>query len=167
MTAYAERHLPGWQSVFATAWRILTFRASREELISLSYRHLALGILCTWLVGMGRYYDNPRVGLLQHLGLGSVVYVFVFSLFIWLVIWPLRPGPWNYLRVCTFVSLVSPPAILYAVPVERFFDIATANSINAWFLVAVATWRVALLIYFLGFQRSLTGFRSSSQLFCP
>jgi hypothetical protein len=45
---------------------------------------------------------------------------------------------------------VSPPAILYAIPVEKFFSLQTADSINVVFLCVVALWRVALLIYFLG-----------------
>jgi len=105
--------------------------------------------MCTWLVGMGRYWDNPRVGLLQHLGTGSLVYIFILSLFLWLLIWPLRPRHWSYFRVLTFVSLVSPPAVLYAIPVEKFVGLDTANAINAWFLAIVATWRVALLVFFL------------------
>jgi hypothetical protein len=98
---------------------------------------------------MGRYWDNPRVGLLQHLGIGSLVYIFILSVFLWLLVWPLRPRHWSYFRVLTFVSLVSPPAVLYAIPVEKFVDLLTANQINAWFLAVVATWRVALLVFFL------------------
>lgn len=129
--------------------RLIFFRVSREELVTLHWRHLALGLLCTWLVGMGRYWDNPRVGLLQHLGLGSVIYIFVLSLFLWLIIWPLRPQNWTYFKVLTFISLVSPPAVLYAIPVEKLVGLDVANAINAWFLAIVASWRVALLIFYL------------------
>lgn len=149
MTTAGNNHAVPWQNVFAGAARLLTFRATREDLVGLSYRHLLLGLFFTWIVGLGRYYDNPRVGLLQHLGIGSVIYVFAFALFLWLIVLPLRPAHWSYLRVCTFVSLVAPPAIIYAIPVEQFFDIDTANSINLSFLLIVACWRVALLIYFL------------------
>jgi hypothetical protein len=100
-------------------------------------------------VGIGRYYDNERVGLLQHLGVGSVIYVLLLSLFLWLLVWPLQPRNWSYLRVAAFVSLVSPPAILYAIPVEYLFSVEVADSWNALFLGIVATWRVALLIFFL------------------
>ena len=155
-----EQHSIGWQAVLSTAVRILTFRAGREELLSLGTPHLVFGLLCTWIVGVGRYYDNPRVGFFQHLGVGSVVYVFVFSLFLWLIVWPLRPADWRYLQVCTFVSLVSPPAILYAIPVELFFNLIKANYINAWFLAIVATWRVALLIFFLRRSAQLKWFSS-------
>ncbi len=132
-----------------TAIRLLTFRSTREELLRFDRRHLAVGLFCTWLVGIGRYWDNPRVSLLQHLGIGSVVYVFALALLLFLVVWPLKPKDWTYFRVLTFVSLVSPPAILYAIPVERFTDLDTANSINTWFLAVVAAWRVALLVFYL------------------
>lgn len=138
-----------WRDVVRTTARLLTFRAKQSELIDVGRRHLIFGLLCAWLVGMGRYWDNPRVGWLQHLGLGSVVYVFALSLLLWLIIYPLRPKHWSYLRVATFISLVSPPAILYAIPVEKALSLETSNAINAGFLAIVALWRVALLIYFL------------------
>lgn len=138
-----------WRNVLKTTVRLLFFRSTRDELLHLGHRHLALGLFCTWLVGIGRYWDNPRVSLLQHLGIGSVIYIFVLALLLWLIAWPLKPRDWSYFRVLTFVSLVSPPAILYAIPVERAFDLEVANSINAWFLAIVAAWRVALLIFFL------------------
>jgi len=140
---------PRWRSVFGTMVRLLFFRASQDELANPGWRHLSIGLCCTWIVGIGRYWDNPRVGLLQHLGLGSLVYVFLLSLFLWLIIWPLRPKYWSYFPVLTFVTLVSPPAILYALPVQMFYPLDTANSINAWFLAIVAAWRVALLFFFL------------------
>ena len=137
-----------WGSVGATTIRLLTFRATREELVSVIRKHLAFGLFCTWIVGVGRYWDNPRVHMLQHLGVGSVVYVFILSLFLWLVVSPLKPKNWSYFRVLVFVSLVSPPAILYALPVEKFYSLETANSLNVLFLAIVAIWRVALLMFF-------------------
>ena len=138
-----------WRDAIHTIMRLLVFRASQNELAEVGWRHLMLGLSCTWLVGIGRYWDNPRVGLLQHLGVGSIVYVFVLSLFLWLLIWPLRPRNWTYFKVLTFISMVSPPAALYAIPVEKFAGLGAANAINAWLLTIVATWRVALLIVFL------------------
>jgi hypothetical protein len=38
---------------------------------------------------------------------------------------------------------------LYAIPVERYFDLDTANTINVYFLGVVAAWRVALLVFYL------------------
>ena len=139
---------PG-RSVLATTFRLLTFRATSAELSQLTGRHFLFGLLCTWVVGVGRYWDNPRVPLLQHLGIGSLIYIFALSLLIWVVMSPLRPKHWSYFRVLTFVSLVSPPAILYAIPVEYYYSIETADSLNVLFLAIVATWRVALLFFFL------------------
>lgn len=129
--------------------RALSFRLGAEGVGGLGTKHLVAGLACTWLVGIGRWWDDPRAGLVQHLGLGSVIYVFVLAALLWLVIWPLAPAVVSYRAVITFVSLTSPPAILYAIPVERFFSLATAGRINLWFLAVVATWRVALLLRFL------------------
>jgi hypothetical protein len=148
-TAQEPQGPVSWSDVVRTTLRLLFFRVSRAELINLGWKHLAFGLACTWVVGVGRYWDNPRVGLAPHLGLGSVVYGFVLALFLWLLVWPLRPRDWTYFRVLTFVSLVSPPAILYAIPVEHFSSIETADGLNLLFLAIVATWRVALLVFFL------------------
>ncbi len=137
------------KSVLSTAARLLTFRLSRQEFLDLGRSHFIFGLAATWIVGIGRYWDDPGAKLVQHLGLGSVIYIFVLSMFLWLVVWPLRPKRWSYRKVLIFVSLASPPAILYAIPVERFLSLEAARSVNAWFLAVVATWRVALLIFFL------------------
>ena len=158
---------PAWRSVFGTMGRLLFFRASQDELAGLGRRHLVVGLGCTWIVGIGRYWDNPRVGLLQHMGLGSVVYVFILSLFLWLIIWPLRPRHWSYFRLLTFVTLVSPPAIFYAIPVQMFFRLDTANSVNAWFLAIVAAWRVALLFFFLRRMGELGWFAITTATLLP
>ncbi len=141
--------IPPWSEVIKTTARLLTFRAAEIELASLGRRHLLFGLLCTWIVGIGRYWDNSRVGLLQHLGIGSVVYIFVLALLLWALAYPLRPKNWSYFNVVTFVALVSPPAILYAIPVQKFFSLETSDLINVWFLAIVALWRVVLLIYFM------------------
>jgi hypothetical protein len=130
-------------------WRLLTFRITLEEFLSLGRRHLLVSLLWTWVVGMGRWWDDPDARLLQRLGLGSVLYACVLSALLWLVVLPLRPRNWSFVRVLTFVSMTSAPALLYAIPVERLFDAATAGRLNLWFLAAVALWRVALLLRFL------------------
>jgi len=136
-------------TVLRGALRLLSFRATRDELLLLDRRHLALGLVATWLVGMGRYWDSPRALLFQKAGLGSVVYVFTLATFLWLILWPLRPGSWSWTRLLTFVTLTSPPAALYAIPVERFTSLETAQALNAAFLGVVAVWRIALLFWFL------------------
>lgn len=111
--------------------------------------HLITGIVGTWIVGMGRYWDDPGASILQHLGLGSVMYIFLLAAFIWIILLPFKIDKWSYLNVLTFISLTSFPAIFYAIPVERFFDVQTANLMNVWFLGIVALWRLGLLYYFL------------------
>jgi hypothetical protein len=143
--------------VLRTTARVLFFRASRAELLALDHRHLAFGLACTWLVGIGRYWDDPRAHLIQHLGLGSVIYVFALSLFLWLLLWPLAPNDWSWRRLLVFVTLVAPPAALYAIPVERFVSLDAACVLNGWFLAIVAAWRVALLFRFL---RLVAGFQA-------
>ena len=135
--------------VLRTASRLLAFQVSRDEMLRLDNRHLAFGLFCTWLVGIGRSWDSAEAGVAQHLGVGSVVYVFALSLLLWLMVRPLAPQGLAYKQVLTFVCLVSPPGLIYAVPVERFLDADTARSMNLGFLGLVAAWRVALLVFYL------------------
>ena len=130
-------------------FRLLTFRPVSAAVPAHWREFLLFGLLFTWLAGIGRYWDNPRAHLWQHLGLGSIVYVFVLAYVIWAMLISLRPKNWTYLNVLLFVTLTSPPAILYAIPVERFMTQEAAVSANVWFLGVVATWRVALYAVFL------------------
>jgi len=129
--------------------RLLTFKLTREEMLNFNNGHLIAGVIGTWIVGMGRYWDDPKASLLQHLGLGSVIYIFILAAFIWLILLPFKIEKWSYKSVLTFIALTSFPAIFYAIPVERYFSIATANTMNVWFLAIVALWRLCLLYYFL------------------
>jgi hypothetical protein len=95
--------------------------------------------------------------LWQYLGLGSVAYILVLAFIIWIIVKPLKPKNWSYKNTLLFISLTSPPAILYAIPVERFTSLETAQTINVWFLAVVATWRVALLFNYLMNVAKLTG----------
>lgn len=154
-------------SPFHFIGRVLTFRFSAEDIASTRVPHLAIGLLLTWIVGIGRYWDNPRVGILQHLGLGSVAYVFALSAFLWLLFLPLRPSGWTYRHVLTFVAAVSPPALLYAIPVEKFMSLSTAQMVNFWFLAGVASWRVALYVVFLIRYAKLSGLRLAAATLLP
>jgi len=147
------------KNILSTQGRLLTFRLPGEQFLNFGKSHFWFGLVCTWIVGMGRYWDDPKAKLVQHLGLGSVIYIFILSMFVWVVIWPLRPKEWSYSKVLTFVSLTSLPAILYAIPVERFLSLQIARSVNAWFLAVVASWRVGLLIVFLKRYAQLGGFQ--------
>lgn len=145
--------------VIATAARALTFRATGEELRNLDHRHLVLGLVLTWLVGVGRWWEDPKAHILQHLGVGSLVYVLLLSLFLWLIVRPLAAGA-RYLSVFTYVTLTAPPAFLYAVPVRSWFDIAVAQQVRVWFLAVVATWRVLLWARYLVVGIKLSRFRA-------
>lgn len=145
------------RAVIADAFRLLTFRQPSSAIAVHWPMYLAFGLLFTWLAGMGRYWDNPRADLWQQLGLGSVAYVFCLALIIWLLMMPLRPARWSYRSVLVFITLTSPPAILYAIPVETFMTLSAAQSANAWFLGIVASWRVALLAWFLRRMAGLSG----------
>ncbi|OMP32851.1 YIP1 family protein [Mangrovimonas sp. DI 80] len=136
-------------SLFKTLIKLLTFKLSRDEMLNFNKRHFILGLIGTWLVGMGRYWDDIGANWMQHLGLGSVIYIFVLAFFIWLILLPFKIENWSYFIVVTFIGLTSFPAIFYAIPVEKFLSIETSNTINIWFLAIVAAWRLALLYYFL------------------
>ncbi|HEV2801519.1 MAG TPA: hypothetical protein VGW12_13520 [Pyrinomonadaceae bacterium] len=153
-TPSLERHT----TVVRDAARLLTFQFKGEEFSRLGRRHLLFGLCCTWIVGIGRWWDDPGAGWLQHAGVGSVVYVFALALLIWLVVLPLKPHAWTYTHVLTFVSLTAPPALLYAIPVERFSSLDTARTLNVWFLATVALWRIALLFNYLKRHARLSPF---------
>jgi hypothetical protein len=130
-------------------FRLLTFRLRNEEANQFSNTDLAIGIAGAWLAGMGRYWDHSNAGLLQYAGVGSVIYIFILALFIWLLVLPYRVPGWRYKKVLTFISLTSFPAIIYAIPVEQMMSLEKAATTNAWFLLVVAAWRVVLLYLFL------------------
>lgn len=129
--------------------KILIFRFNKEDIHSLNRTHFVIGLMGTWLAGIGRYWDHPNAEVLQYAGLGSVIYIFILALLIYIVVLPYKLQGWNYFKVLTFISLTSFPAILYAIPVEKFSTMSTAASINAWFLGIVALWRLSLLFRFL------------------
>lgn len=138
--------------------RLITFRLTSDEFLQFRWQHLALGLFFTWIVGMGRWWDDAGASMLQHLGIGSVIYIFILSLILWFEVYLLRPKTWSYLHVLTFVSMTSPPAILYAIPVEKFLSLEGAQVVNLIFLIIVAAWRVALLAYYLRVHAKLKAF---------
>lgn len=144
-------------ALLTDALRVLTFRTPSAAISEHWQAFLTFGLLFTWLAGIGRYWDNPRADLWQYLGLGSVAYVFCLAFLLWLLLLPLKPKLWSYRNVLVFVTLTSPPALLYAIPLEQFMSLPAAQSTNAWFLAVVASWRVALLIWFLKRFAGLSG----------
>lgn len=139
-----------------TTGKLLTGRLGDPETGPLTTRHLVAGLVFAWLAGIGRYWDHPRATLLMHSGLGSVAYVFALAAFIWLLGLPLRIKRWSYRDLLAYISLTSPLAFLYAVPVERWLAIGTARTINMWFLLIVAVWRVFLYSRYLSRRVVLT-----------
>lgn len=135
--------------IFRQQLRFLAFRNVNLKLNDRLPALLCYVFLITWLVGIGRYWDHPSARSWQYAGLGSVFYIVGLSTFVYLIVAPLRPRRWSYSMVLVFVGFTSLPALLYAIPVERFVEMSAAQSINAWFLAVVAIWRVALYVRFL------------------
>jgi len=138
-----------FSEVLVTELKFLAFRSVRPDMKRLRWHFLALGLVSSWLAGVGRYWDTPDAQWWQYAGLGSVVYTLYMASFLCVLILPMRPKNWSYLGVLIFVGMTAPPAILYAIPVERFTDSYTASQVNYVFLLFVATWRVGLLWLYL------------------
>ena len=147
--------------------RILTFRANHADYASLNNRDLVTGLFFTWLAGMGRYWDSTDAELAQYLGLGSLIYVFVLGIFLWAILHSYKIPGFSYLNVVTFISMTSAPAIVYAIPVEHFLSLSDASQVNAWFLLAVATYRVAMLIRYVYVFGRLKAFPTFVTSFLP
>jgi hypothetical protein len=141
---------PLFSEVRLKRWlRILGFRAKTEDYADLDVKDLGLGLFATWLVGVGRYWDDSKAQLAQHLGLGSLAYVFVLGTLLWLICKPAMPEKVSWFGILVFVTMTSPPAAFYAIPVELWMSLESANQINLIFLCIVALWRVLLYLQFL------------------
>lgn len=154
-------------TILADEFRFLTFRPMSGAVREHGRAYLVFGLACAWLAGIGRYWDSPRADWWQTAGLGSVLYTFVLASFLWAIVRPLRPENGSFANVLLFVSLTAPPALLYAVPVERFLTLEEARDANAWFLGVVALWRVALWARFLRTVLRLPGFDTAIATVLP
>ncbi|MEM6582923.1 MAG: hypothetical protein AAF699_16705 [Pseudomonadota bacterium] len=141
-----QSHIP---EILQTQWRFLLFKPVTPNLRDHFSDYFAYVVLISLAVGVGRYWDHLDAEPWQYFGIGSLAYIFTLSLVLYLVVLPLKPRHWSFKSVLIFVGLTSLPALLYAVPVERFLSIGTAQSINAMFLATVAIWRVALYVNYL------------------
>ena len=155
------------RDILIDQWRFLTFRPMGRGVRGRFWAYLAFGLVMTWLAGIGRYWDNPRSELWQTLGLGSVAYVLVLAGVLWAIGKPLRPANWTYRNVLLFVTLTAPPAILYAIPVERFLSLEIARAANVWFLAIVALWRVLLYGRFLSATARLPPLSAAVAMLLP
>lgn len=130
-------------------FRILAFAAKPEELDELGWRSLAFGLPSVWLVGYGRWWDEPRdISWPHRFGLGSVAYVLILSALLWLIGAGMARRRWSYPKVLAFVCFTALPAMLYAIPVEMFTTARRAVDWNIAFLLLVSVYRVALLLWF-------------------
>ncbi|GHD28209.1 hypothetical protein [Parahalioglobus pacificus] len=151
-----KSHLP---EILKNQIRFLFFKGARPNLRDHFPDYLVYVVLVSLAAGVGRYWDSLDAYPWQYFGLGSVAYIFVLSLFLFLVVIPMKPANWGCRSVIVFVGLTSLPALLYAIPVERYFSLEIAQSMNAWFLAVVATWRVALYVHFLRSYAKLSVYR--------
>ena len=130
-------------------WKILTLKATREELLNLKSELLLWGLPVTLMAGIGRAWDNPAEELLIRSGLPSVAYIFVLSAFLYIFIALLRPKNWSYRRLLILVSMTALPGLLYAIPLEMILKPGDAAAGNTILLFIVAVWRVVILGSFL------------------
>lgn len=156
------------KTAYQSIIRILTFRARigdiEDDLVPL----LLVGILLTWVVGIGRWWDDPReIPPLARMGLGSVAYVFVLSGLLWLISYPLARERVSYLDFAAFIAATSLPGIVYALPIEAISPNSTASAYNITALIFVSAYRVSLLIWFLSKILKMSVFRAIVTTFFP
>ena len=144
-------------TILRDKFRLLTFRKPGAGIGAHPGAYFAFGLCMTWMAGIGRYWDRDDAQIWQTMGFGSLAYVCCFALLLWLLVAPLGPTNWSYRKVLLFVTLTSPPALLYAIPVEALVTPSVAAALNTGFLAAVAAWRVALLVVFVKQVAGLNG----------
>ena len=166
-TKPSSTHSAAEIGIASAQWRILSLRFTEDDLARLGPRHLVYGLLVTWAVGIGRYWDHPQPYLLQSLGLGSLAVMFAIVLLLYVLLLPLHPRRWSLFHLVTFVSLTALPALLYAIPVERFMSLDDARAVNVWFLGVVALWRVLMLGRYLAKWTDLSGVVLGASLLLP
>ncbi len=138
-----------WGEVVRDVGRFVTFRMDTALCDRLSWRHFAIGLLLTWLVGIARNWDLPSAPIWASLGLASVAYIFAMAFAIWFfTLWLAEKKP-SYWRTLTMVALTATPGLIYGIPVEMMMDLPAAKSTNLAFLFLVATYRVALALTYM------------------
>jgi len=147
------------KTIIKDQFDLLLFRNFKPKTKEFPYQYLLFGLMTAILAGIGRYWDNPRAHWWQYAGMGSFLYCFVLAFLIYIILSPLKPENWSYYNVLTFVSLTSLPALLYAIPVEKFMNLHNAQITNLWFLLTVALWRVILFVLYLKRSARLSGMK--------
>jgi hypothetical protein len=107
--------------------RFLVFQPLRGDVATHWRRYLLVGLAITWLVGVGRTWDNAYAPLWLRSGLPSVLYAIALAGFIWAIVAALRPGRWTYRNVLLMLTMTAAPGLIYAVPVEQFLNENTAR----------------------------------------
>ena len=126
---------------------VLLLRIKTDRIRGFGWWHLFFGLAVTWLVGVGRWWDDPAADPVRLTGVGSIVYVLFLSTFIYLVARPMvsADAPLkNYWRVIIAVTLTAAPAALYAFPIEQFGSPNLHLNYNTAALLIVSTWRVMM-----------------------
>ncbi len=138
-----------WGEVLRDVGRFVTFRSNQELCDRFSWKHFAVGLVLTWMVGIARNWDLATAPVWASLGLASVAYIFFMAAGIWVftrfIAFPSIP----YMKVLTMVSLTAAPGLIYGIPVEMFMAPQDARSTNVVFLFLVASYRVALALQYL------------------
>lgn len=135
------------KNAFVDMIDVLLLRITSERIRRFGWWHLFLGVAVTWLVGVGRWYDDPMADPVRLTGVGSIVYVLFLGTFIYLVARPLASADSplrNAGKVIIAVMLTAAPAALYAFPIERFGDPDLHLNYNTAALFVVSTWRVMM-----------------------
>lgn len=148
--------------------RILTFRATCGDIENDVWPLLLIGVLLTWAVGFGRWWDDPReLPYFARMGFGSVLYVFVLSGLLWVISYPLAKEKVGYADFAAFVAATSVPGFVYALPIEAISASSTASFYNIAALVFVSAYRVSLLLWFLSKILDMKHWRATVCAFLP
>lgn len=141
----------GLRSLLGIIFRVLRFRASREDLAKGGLPLVAVGMAITWLVGIGRWWDDPRtLEWYVRWGFGSLLYVGCLSLVLFALAAPLsrRASPDDFRVTLSFVTASALPGIVYAIPIELIAGPSAASAYNVAALIFVSLYRLALLYWF-------------------
>lgn len=136
--------LKHFRTAFFDCLKFVFFLDNDELWERLSYRHFIIGLLTTWLVGIGRNWDFPEAPLFAKTGLPSVAYIFILSAVFWILSWPVSYRRLSYFKILTLISMTAAPGLVYAIPVEMMLSMQDAQAVNLLFLTVVAIWRVGL-----------------------
>lgn len=138
-----------WREDIQIWVRFLTFRSREEDFFEARWSLLILAILGTWIVGIGRWVTDRDALAIQRTGIGSIAYIVALSTALYVMLWFVSNRKTRYLDMLVVVGMTSPPALVYAIPVERWFTPEVSAGLHAAALAFVSIYRVSLLIFYL------------------